>query len=145
MLDHPAFPRDRLVGVGYFIGVQHQVDGGVPNRMGGHPPSQPVQLANHAKVAFPRHGLETHIAPTLAPWLAVGLSHPATLEPTVHAQLHTGDPKPLVALTRRDAVGVEGPGEVLGFGRVRRAQQHADTKRKRITVSQGLQMSQECR
>ena len=103
VLDRPAAIDDRSFGIGAFVGVQDQVDGGIPDRMRRDAPILAVQLADDGDVALGVDRLQAAIGPVLIPGLLVQIAHQAAFEAAINGQLDAADAQQLVAFVLLDA------------------------------------------
>ena len=103
VLDRPAAIDDRSFRVRLLVGVEHQIDRGIADRVRRDAPVLPVQLADRGDVTLGVDGLQAAKRAVLVPRLLVEIAHQAALEAAVDGELDAADAQPLVALVLLDA------------------------------------------
>src|SRR5438552_14478766 len=97
MLDRPAPPDDRAIGVGRLIAAKHNVNRGIADRMGGDSPAILVERARDRRKIRRRHGVDPEISALAAYGADEWLRHEAAFEAAVDAELDAADAHPFVA------------------------------------------------
>ena len=91
---------DGVLAIGALVRGQHQIDGGVADRVGRDPPASPVHLADDRHVAFRVDRLQSTERSFLTPRLFVRRAHQSAFEAAIDAELDAAGAQPLVALVR---------------------------------------------
>src|SRR3990172_9253458 len=125
VLDHKASTHYASVLIGFAVGVQHQVQGGVSHRVGSHPPAPLIEGPHQSHITLGGERLETVVPAFLTPRLLVGLPHPSAFEAAVDSQLDATDSKPRVAVVRTDAPGCDDLVQAIQIYRGLDPKQHA--------------------
>ncbi len=106
-IDHRRGTIERSA-LGLLVGVEHEIDGRVADRVRRHPPVLSIQFAHGCDVSLGVDRLQASVLAVLVPGLLVEIPHQSALEAAVDGELDAADAKLLVALVLPDARRCEG-------------------------------------
>src|SRR5215469_18728134 len=97
MLDGPAPPPNRVLGVCGRVGVDHLVERGIPDGVRGYPPAPGIEHFDDLSVRLRRHDGDPVIRAALSKLAHKRLCHVPALETAVDQKLYAAHAHPFVA------------------------------------------------